>query len=138
MMPEQGALLQKAQDSLRGARLMAGDGLYDFAVSRAYYTMFYVAEALLLGQGLSFSKHSAVIAAFGQRLANTGSVPVELHRYLLDGQDMRTIGDYSTGPGLTEAQASEQIVRAQRFLEVAERLIGYPPPSSPEGTSTSP
>jgi uncharacterized protein (UPF0332 family) len=58
MMPEQVALLQKAQDSLRGARLLAGDGLYDFAVSRAYYTMFYAAEALLLGQRLSFSKHS--------------------------------------------------------------------------------
>jgi uncharacterized protein (UPF0332 family) len=39
MMPEQGDLLQKAQDSLRAARLLAGDGLYDFAVSRAYYTI---------------------------------------------------------------------------------------------------
>lgn len=66
MTPEQAALLKKARDSLRGAKLLAGDELYDFAASRAYYTMFYVAEALLLGEGLSFSKHSAVIAAFGR------------------------------------------------------------------------
>lgn len=69
--------------------------------------MFYVAEALLLGERLSFSRHAAVIAAFGQRFANTGIVPIEFHRYLIDGQDMRTIGDYSTGPALTEEQASE-------------------------------
>jgi uncharacterized protein (UPF0332 family) len=30
------------------------------------FTSFYVAEALLLAEGLSFSKHTAVIAAFGE------------------------------------------------------------------------
>lgn len=72
MIPEQAALLRKAQDSLRAARLLADQQLYDFAVSRAYYAMFYVAQAFLLGEGLSFSKHSAVIAAFGQQFAKTG------------------------------------------------------------------
>jgi hypothetical protein len=42
MTREQAALLKKARDSLRGAKLLAGDGLHDFAASRAYYTMFYV------------------------------------------------------------------------------------------------
>jgi hypothetical protein len=50
---EQTALLKKARDSLHGAKLLAGDGLHDFAASRAYYAMFYVAEALPLGEGLS-------------------------------------------------------------------------------------
>lgn len=80
MTPEQEALLKKAHDSLRGARVLAEDGLHDFAASRAYYTMFYVAEALLLGEGLSFSKHTAVIAAFERRFARAGVVPPEFHR----------------------------------------------------------
>jgi uncharacterized protein (UPF0332 family) len=89
MTREQAALLKKAYDSLRGAKLLARDGLHDFAASRAYYTMFYVAEALLLGEELSFSKHTAVIAAFGRRFARTGVVPAEFHWkrqivYLLD------------------------------------------------------
>jgi uncharacterized protein (UPF0332 family) len=89
--------------------------------------MFYVAEALLLGEGLSFSKHTAVIAAFGRRFARTGVVPAEFHRYLIDGQDMRTIGDYSTGPGLTAVQVAEQIFRAEPFLEQTESA----PPHAP-------
>jgi len=74
MMTEQAALLQKARDSLRAARLLETESLHDFAVSRAYYVMFYVAEALLLGEGLACSKHSAVIAAFGQHFSKAGRV----------------------------------------------------------------
>jgi uncharacterized protein (UPF0332 family) len=137
MTREQAALLKKAHDSLRGAKLLAEDGLHDFAASRAYYTMFYVAEALLLGEGLSFSKHTSVIAAFGRRFAHTGTVPGEFHRYLIDGQDMRTIGEYSTGPGMRAAQAGEQIVRAERFIEHADPLLHITPASSTEETSTT-
>lgn len=130
MTPDQMALLRKAHFSLYAANLLAGEHLYDFAVSRAYYTMFYVAEALLLGQGLSYSKHSAVLAAFGERLTKSGLVPPEFHRYLLDGGDSRHVGDYDLGPGLSEGEAAEQIRRAQEFLGLATRLIGLLPPTT--------
>ena len=46
MTAEQAALVQKARNSLRGACLLAQDGLFDFAAGRAYYAMFYLAQAL--------------------------------------------------------------------------------------------
>ena len=61
MIPEQIALLTKVGESLRAARLLAANALPDFAAS-PYYTMFYIAEAFLLGEGLSFSSHAAVIS----------------------------------------------------------------------------
>ena len=138
MRPEQTALLRKARESLRGARVLAyQELLYDFAVSRAYYVMFYVAEAFLLGDGLAFSKHSAVISAFGERFAKTGRVPAEFHRYLLDGGDRRNTGDYGLGPGLSKAEADEQIARAEQFLELAERLLGPIPPDRASPSETS-
>ena len=129
MTPEQAALIQKARDSLRGARLLAADGLNDFAASRAYYAMFYVAEAFLLGEGISFSMHGATIGEFGRRFARTGLVPAEYHRYLMDAHDQRAVGDYAIGPGLTQAQAADQISHAEQFLELATRLIGAEPPA---------
>jgi len=54
MTKEQEALVKKAQDSLLGAKLLETNGLVDFAASRAYYAMFYLAGALLLGKGLRF------------------------------------------------------------------------------------
>lgn len=66
MIPEQQALLDKAQRSIEAAQSLIQQKFYDFAVSRAYYAIFYFAEALLDQEGLSFSSHAAVISAFGQ------------------------------------------------------------------------
>jgi len=74
-----------------------------------------------------------VIAVFGQQFARPGIVPVVLHRYLIDGQGMRIIGDYGISPSLTEEQATEQIVHAEDFLLWTERLLG--PLSSTSETS---
>lgn len=124
MTPEQQALINKAQESLDAARVLAAKGFSDFAVSRAYYAMFYVAEAFLLGEGLSFSKHSAVIAAFGQRFTKTGVLPQDLHRHLIEGETSRNVGDYDTGSGLSPSDAEKQIERADAFLQIARERLG--------------
>jgi len=121
--PEQRALIQRAKQSLEAARLLLSHDHTAFAAARAYYAMFHVAEALLLGQGLSFSKHTAVHAAFGQHLAKTGRVPAEFHRYLIRGLEVRHLADYSTTP-VGEADAAEQIRRAEKFIELAHELLG--------------
>jgi uncharacterized protein (UPF0332 family) len=76
---------------------------------------------------LSFSKHSAVIAAFGQHFAKTGRVPAEYHRYLIENEQLRNLGDYDVQSGLTENDATEQLTRAEDFLKLAERIIGLVP-----------
>lgn len=105
------------------------DGLHEFAVSRAYYAMFYLAEALLLDDGLAFSKHSAVIAAFGQHFVRTGRLPAEIHAHLREAQDQRNIGDYGTGDAPGAEQAGGQIRRAEQFLDAARRLLAGNAPS---------
>jgi len=123
---EQLALIKKAQDSIEAARLLKNSGYYDFSVSRAYYAMFYIAEAFLLEDDLSFSKHSAVISAFGRRFAKSVQVLQEFHRYLIEAEDSRNTGDYDTGEGLSEDDAITQIDRAEKFLRIAEQLLGNP------------
>ncbi len=124
MTPELSALIDKAKASLQAARLLNNEGHPDFAISRAYYTMFYVAEALLLNKGLSFSKHAGVIAAFGQHFAKTGLVPEEFHRHLIEAQEERNVGDYDAGGDFSPEDAEEQIQRAEKFLQLADRLLG--------------
>ncbi len=83
----------------------------------------YIAEALLLGRGLSFSSHAAVIAAFGKEFAKTGLLDARFHRYLLDAQDFRNLGDYGIGQPVTAKQARQVFRWAAEFLEVAERHL---------------
>jgi uncharacterized protein (UPF0332 family) len=51
--------------------------LHSSAVNRAYYAIFYAANALLATQGLSRSKHSGVIAAFRQHFVKPGQIEDE-------------------------------------------------------------
>ena len=133
MTEDQKELLLTARDSLAAARMLLNGGYPGFAASRAYYAMFYVAQAFLEGLGLSFSKHSAVIAAFGRELAHTGKVPTDFHRWLIEAEELRNDGDYGPRGAVDPPEALKVIDRAKQFLELAERLIG-PIPDSNEQT----
>ncbi|MBE9069930.1 HEPN domain-containing protein [Leptolyngbya cf. ectocarpi LEGE 11479] len=118
------AFIDKAKESLAASKLLADNGLYDFAGSRAYYTMFYIAEAFLWQKGLSFSSHSAVISAFGREIAKPGSVPVEFHRYLINAQDRRTRGDYSIDDvSLSVDEVQLLIQQSEQFIALAEQKL---------------
>jgi uncharacterized protein (UPF0332 family) len=72
-MKEQTAeLLSKAERAIRSGENTMNDGDYDFAVSRVYYAMFYIASALLAEKDLFFNKHGGVHAAFAQHFVKTG------------------------------------------------------------------
>jgi uncharacterized protein (UPF0332 family) len=75
MTEDQEELLLKAKQSLAASQLLLKNDYTDFAASRAYYAMFYAAEALLDSEGLSFSSHSEVISVFGREFAKTQRVP---------------------------------------------------------------
>ena len=120
MTAEQISLFKKAENSLQAAKMLAGQGFYEIAVSRSYYAMFYIAQAFLLADGLTFSKHSGVIAAFGQHFARTGRVPIEFHRHLIEASEQRNTSDYDLEPNLTLSDAEKQIARAEEFLALAQ------------------
>jgi uncharacterized protein (UPF0332 family) len=124
MTADQLELLLKAQKSLEAAKVLLKNSYPDFAASRAYYTMFYVAQAFLEGEGLAFSRHSATIAGFGQHFVHTGQVPAEFHRFLIEAQQVRQTGDYSILHRVTSEQAKTQITRAERFMQLAEQMLG--------------
>jgi len=129
MITEQWELIEKAKESLKAARVLHEQGFYSFSASRSYYAMFYLAEALLLGEGLSFSKHSAVHSAFGEHFVKTGRVAPEFHRELIRAMEVRQAGDYDI-IDLTAEESAEQIAKAQEFVQMVENLLTSHPPSS--------
>jgi uncharacterized protein (UPF0332 family) len=108
--------LEKAWRSLQGAELLIDNGFFELAVSRAYYAMFYIASAFVLGNDLSFSSHSAVISAFGRYFAKDDDRLRAFHRALIDAQDMRNRSDYDFDSGIGEEDAMSQIAIAQEFI----------------------
>jgi uncharacterized protein (UPF0332 family) len=128
-------MLKKAHESLRASRHLAAGGYYDFAVARAYYTMFYVAQAFLLGRGLTFSKHGSLLSAVGQHLVKPGIIPAHLHRNLITAYNARIEGDYEPGGKFTEQDAALRIAHAEEFIAVAEEKLGPLPSAANEADS---
>jgi uncharacterized protein (UPF0332 family) len=117
------ALIDKAKESLEVAQDILQSGHEGFAASRAYYAMFYVAQALLLELGQSYSKHSMVISAFGREFSKPGLLDPKFHRWLIDAQDLRNMGDYGVGTRVPREKAESVCDWAREFVEVAERYL---------------
>ncbi len=124
MKDETNELMQKAYDSLKVAEMIGQQGYYGFAASRAYYAMFYAAEAMLLERGLTFSSHSAVIASFGKEFSKTKELDQKYHRYLIDAEDYRNQGDYGVGKEVTFSQYQDSINWAKEFIAAAKTYLG--------------
>ena len=122
--PQVQELIEKAKRSLEAAQVLKEQNFYDFAAVRAYYCMFYLAEALLLTKGLSYSSHKEVISAFGRIFAKTSLPPPYLHRYLIDAYDIRQVGDYKGGLSVDRKRAEETIQWAKEFLEITSKFLG--------------
>jgi uncharacterized protein (UPF0332 family) len=116
-------LIEKAHQSLEAAKLLFDEGFIDFSASRAYYSMFYTVEALLLSQNLTFSKHSAVISAFGKNFVKTGIFDVRFHRYIMDAFDLRNKGDYGAMHAVPKEKADQLISDAGDLFDAVESWI---------------
>jgi uncharacterized protein (UPF0332 family) len=119
-----GQLLDKAAESIEAAELLVTNNYPDIAAGRAYYAMFYVAEALLNEKELSFSKHGNVHAAFGEHFAKTKILDPKFHRWLMDAFDKRLVGDYGVEAKIEMDIAANMINQAREFLEAAQNYLG--------------
>jgi uncharacterized protein (UPF0332 family) len=116
--------LGKALDAIEGAQALLNVDKSEIAAGRAYYAMFYVAEALLYNEfDLKLNQHGQVIAAYGKYFAKTKALDPKYHHWLRAGFDKRISADYGVDTGIEQDIAADLIHRAREFLEVAEEYL---------------
>ena len=116
-------LFARAVDTIEAAEILLTNGKTDIAAGRAYYAMFYVAEALLNEKGFQFGKHSNVLSAYGQHFAKTKVLDPKYHRWLITAFDQRQVGDYAFDPNVQSNVVVAMIHQAQEFLEAAKKYL---------------
>lgn len=116
-------LLEKAVRAIEAAESLLSLNYEEFAAGRAYYAMFYVAEALLNEKELRFSKHGGVHGAFGENFVKTGLFDPKYHRWLLDAFDRRIVGDYGFIVTFTAEEVQTMIIQARTFLQQARQYL---------------
>jgi uncharacterized protein (UPF0332 family) len=111
-------LLTKAHESIKAAEILTRERQHTFAASRAYYAMFYVAEALLYEQGLKFKKHSSVQSAFGEQYVKPGTFDAKFHKAFVRAFENRLISDYDIDAAIPPEAVQVMIEEAAESLQV--------------------
>jgi len=119
-------LLDKALDNIEGAEGLLNMDKAEIAAGRAYYAMFYIAEALLHERDLQFNQHGQVIAAYGKEFAKTKELDPKFHRWLRAAFDTRISGDYDVDTGISTQIVTTLINQAQEFLSAARAYLEKP------------
>jgi len=121
-MKEIGSLIKRARRYLQSAEILLKEGDFESCVSRAYYAMFYSAEALLLTRGLSFSSHRGVISAFGKHFVKTGIFSKDMSKELHRAFEKRQLGDYEYTFVISKSEAGEMLEQGKEFVE---KIVQY-------------
>lgn len=123
-MKEQTAeLVSKAERAIQSGENTMNDGDFDFAVSRVYYAMFYIASALLAEKDLFFNKHGGVHGAFAQHFVKTGEFDSKYQKWLVTTFSQRIVGDYGVEADFVLEDVQEIISQARDFLNAAQDYL---------------
>ena len=115
--------VEKADKFLKTAEQALNIGDYDSRVSRCYYAMSFMAEAVLLTKNLSASSHKGVISLFGEHFIKAGIFDRGLGKALNDAYDKRLIGDYGIGFIVTEEEAKDTLETAENFVQTLKSYL---------------
>lgn len=125
LMPsEQTQLMQLAEDTLRDAELLRDAQGYRSAVSRAYYAMFYAAEAALLSHGIRTKSHAGLLNQFGQHLIKPGLIETHYSKQLQQAFETRQEGDYEVEAEISEHDATQTCQDARAFIDRVKAYLG--------------
>lgn len=115
--------LERAQETLEDARILANSERWNACMNRLYYACFYAVSALLIKEGYSSSKHTGVRSLFNLHFVKTGVVPKELARIYNDLFERRQESDYTDFITFKESQVQPLIPQAEEFVERISILI---------------
>lgn len=130
MLERAGTFLDKARESVTGARVEYDGGRYNNSANRSYYAVFQAGIHALMMEGVRLPAggtewgHAFVEAQFVGLLVN------RRHRYdttlrdaMRENRKLREDADYDTH-GVTPVRASRSLQRAERFVAAVVRRQG--------------
>jgi uncharacterized protein (UPF0332 family)/predicted nucleotidyltransferase len=122
--PEVTAYMTSAWQALRTAESEFVQGNdYQVVANRAYYAIFYAANAALATQGLQRSKHPGVMALFREKFVITGQIEPSFIRDYEEAMKRRHLSDYDLNALISADYVRVGLEAAQRFTSRVERFL---------------
>lgn len=115
--------MQRAEDSLKAAKIMCDKNMLSFAMNRIYYTMFYSIQAALVLKDVSFSKHGQVKAYMNRELVKTGILPLSLGRVYNKAFEYRQKFDYVDFAEPDQELVESYLKQGREFIDAIKQYL---------------
>lgn len=117
------ALERKSQKYLRSAAVLLELADFDSCASRAYFAMFFAAQALLVMETQSLSSKQGIRSAFNERYVETGRLPARAGEIFHEASELQEFGDYAYDSAVTQEEAERILSEAEAFVNTIENMI---------------
>ena len=115
--------LDRANETMLEANLLANEGFYNAAINRLYYACFYAVQALLLKNQITATTHAGVKSMLGLHFVSKGLLPKELGKTFSRLFEIRHSGDYDDFAYCDKEMTDEFTPKANAFINKIKELI---------------
>jgi len=115
--------LEKAEERLEAAKYLLDGAYYEDAVSRAYYSMYYAARAILTLKNIEPKTHDGVLSLFGLHVIKESDFEEYYGKALRFAKEEREKSDYDVAIEISKEEAELIVQDAEKFLERIKRAL---------------
>jgi len=115
--------LQQAEQTIEEVSKLIENRLFNIAVNRIYYGIFYSLSALALKYEFNSTKHAQLIGWFNKNFIKTGLIDIKYGKILRDAFKNRSDSDYAPFIEFKKNDVVEMQTEMKDFINTLTRFI---------------
>ena len=115
--------IERAEETIVEAKLLAAEGHYNAAINRLYYACFYASLALLVANGITTSSHAGVKTMLGLHFVSKDLLGKEHGTTFSRLFEIRHSGDYDDFVYCDKEMTDEYTPKAEAFISQIKELL---------------
>ena len=115
--------MERADETMEEAGILAERGHYNAAVNRLYYACFYATQALLLKHHIAATTHAGVKSMLGLHFISKGIISVEHGKTFNTLFEKRHSSDYEAFAYCDKAMVEDLTPLAEAFIATIKELL---------------
>ena len=115
--------MEKSENALEEAKIMANHGFYDNAVTRLYYACFYAASALLIKNNIETGSHRGIKTMLSLHFVKPGLLETKHVRTYAELLNGRQLSDYEDFFYQDKDSFEAYLEKTVEFLKVIKTMI---------------
>lgn len=115
--------IEKSYNALEAAKINFEQNFYETAINRLYYSVFYMVNAYLQLEGISYKKHSAIRSFFNRKFVKENLLEKHYSNVYNRLYQIREEADYSLTFEIEKDKLKWYINQTEKLIKEIEKII---------------